>query len=41
VHEHETNAEWRMQFVWPPFEAAYLIVYPDHEYKKTIIGVPD
>jgi len=41
VHDHETNAEWRMQFVWSPFEAAYLIVYLDHEYKKTIIGVPD
>jgi len=40
VHDHETNAEWRMQFVWP-FEAAYLIVYLDEEYQKTIIGVPD
>jgi apolipoprotein D and lipocalin family protein len=40
VHDHETNAEWRMQFVWP-FEAAYLIVYLDYEYEKTIIGVPD
>ena len=40
VHDHETNAEWRMQFFWP-FEAAYLIVYLDREYQKTIIGVPD
>ena len=40
VHDHETNAEWRMQFLWP-FEAAYLIVYLDQEYQKTIIGVPD
>ena len=40
VHDHETNAEWRMQFLWP-FKAAYLIVYLDHEYEKTIIGVPD
>jgi apolipoprotein D and lipocalin family protein len=40
VHDHETNAEWRMQFLWP-FEAAYLIVYLDPEYQKTIIGVPD
>lgn len=40
VHDEETNAEWRMQFVWP-FEAAYLIVYLDEDYQKTIIGVPD
>jgi apolipoprotein D and lipocalin family protein len=40
VHDHETNAEWRMQFLWP-FKAAYLIVYLDQDYQKTIIGVPD
>ena len=40
VYDHDTNAEWRMQFVWP-FKAAYLIVYLDQEYQKTIIGVPD
>jgi len=40
VHDRETNAEWRMQFLWP-FEAAYLIVYLDPEYHQTIIGVPD
>ena len=40
VHDDETNAEWRMQFLWP-FKAAYLIVYLDEEYQKTIIGVPD
>lgn len=40
VHDHETNAEWRMQFLWP-FRSAYLIVYLDQEYQKTIIGVPD
>jgi apolipoprotein D and lipocalin family protein len=28
VHNRETNAEWRMRFVWP-FKAAYLIVYLD------------
>jgi apolipoprotein D and lipocalin family protein len=28
-----------MQFLWP-FKAAYLIVYLDDNYKKTIIGVP-
>ncbi len=40
VHDRETNAEWRMQFLWP-FKAAYLIVYLDQDYQKTIIGVPD
>jgi apolipoprotein D and lipocalin family protein len=40
VHDEETNAEWRMQFLWP-FEAAYLIVYLDEDYRRTIVGVPD
>jgi len=39
VYDKETNAEWRMQFLWP-FKAAYLIVYLDEHYQKTIIGVP-
>jgi len=33
-------SEWRVQFLWP-FKAAYLIVYLDREYEKTIIRVPD
>jgi apolipoprotein D and lipocalin family protein len=40
VHNAETNAEWRMQFLWP-FKAAYLIVYLDADYRRTIVGVPD
>ncbi len=40
VHNHETNAEWRMQFVWP-FKAAYLILYLDEHYETTVVGVPD
>jgi apolipoprotein D and lipocalin family protein len=40
VHNEETNAEWRMQFLWP-FQAAYLIVYVDEDYRRTIIGVPN
>jgi apolipoprotein D and lipocalin family protein len=39
VYNHETNAEWRMQFLWP-FKAAFLIIYLDPEYETTIIGVP-
>lgn len=40
VHNEETNAEWRMQFLWP-FDSAYLIAYLDPEYQRTIVGVPD
>jgi len=40
VHDERTKTEWRMQFVWP-FESAYLIVYLDEGYERTIIGVPD
>jgi apolipoprotein D and lipocalin family protein len=40
VHDERTNAEWRMQFLWP-FKAAYLIVYLDPDYQRTLIGVPD
>jgi len=40
VHNRQTNAEWRMRFVWP-FKAAYLIVHLDEDYQTTIIGVPD
>lgn len=39
VYNHETHAEWRMQFLWP-FKAAFLIIYLDPEYETTIIGVP-
>jgi apolipoprotein D and lipocalin family protein len=40
VHDEETNAEWRMQFLWP-FKSAYLIVYLDENYQNTVVGVPD
>jgi apolipoprotein D and lipocalin family protein len=40
VDNTETNAEWRMQFLWP-FHSAYLIVYLDNDYQDTIIGVPN
>lgn len=40
VYDEETNAEWRMQFLWP-FKSAYLIVYLDEDYRHTVIGVPD
>ncbi len=40
VHNRATNAEWRMQFIWP-FKAAYLITYLDDRYETTIVGVPN
>lgn len=40
IHNRETNAEWRMQFLWP-FKSAYLIAYLDESYQTTIVGVPD
>ncbi len=40
VHNRETNAEWKMQFLWP-FKADYLITYLSDDYKTTIIGVPN
>ncbi len=39
VQDRETNAEWRMQFMWP-FKAAYLITYLSEDYQTTIVGVP-
>jgi apolipoprotein D and lipocalin family protein len=37
VHDRETNAEWRMQFLWP-FRAEYLIAYLDEDYERTIVA---
>ena len=37
VYNHDTNSEWRMQFIWP-FKAAYLIHYVDDNYATTIVG---
>lgn len=39
IHNKETNAEWRMQLIWP-FKADYLITYLSDDYQTTIIGVP-
>jgi apolipoprotein D and lipocalin family protein len=39
VYNTDTNAEWRMQFVWP-FKAAFLITDLSPDYQTTIIGVP-
>ena len=38
-HNKETNAEWRMQFVWP-FKMPFLIIALDEDYEHTVIGYP-
>jgi apolipoprotein D and lipocalin family protein len=40
IHNRETNAEWRMQFIWP-LRLPYLILHLDEAYETTIIGVPN
>ncbi len=37
VLDPSSNAEWKMQFVWP-FKAEYLIIYLNEEYTQTVIG---
>ncbi|MEZ5472072.1 MAG: lipocalin family protein [Marinicella sp.] len=37
VQEDPSNAQWKMQFVWP-FKSEYIIVYVDSDYQYTIIG---
>ena len=40
VYDAESNAEWRMQFVWP-FEAEYLIMDLSPDGQRTIIAHPN
>ncbi|NDV61803.1 lipocalin family protein [Puniceicoccales bacterium CK1056] len=40
VYNAETNAEWRMQFIWP-FKAQYIIYYLSDDYNRTIIAHPN
>lgn len=39
IYDKETNAEWRMQFLWP-IKSGFLITYLSPDYQTTIIGVP-
>jgi apolipoprotein D and lipocalin family protein len=39
VHNHETNAEWRVQFIWP-FRVPYLVIDLDPDYRWAVIGHP-
>lgn len=40
VYNTDTNAEWRMQFLWP-FKAQYLIVGLDEDYGGTVVAHPN
>ena len=40
IKNNKTNAEWRMQFLWP-FKMPYLIIGLDENYNYTVIGVPN
>ncbi len=39
IYNTKTNAEWRMQFIWP-FKSPFLIIDLDDEYTYTVIGIP-
>lgn len=39
VVNEETNAEWKVQFVWP-FSLPYIITDLDEEYRWVVIGHP-
>jgi apolipoprotein D and lipocalin family protein len=40
VHNRETFAEWRIQFLWP-FRFPYLVIYLDEDYLSTAISTDD
>lgn len=39
IYDKETNAEWRMQFLWP-FKSPFLIIDLADDYSYTVIGIP-
>ena len=40
VYNEATNAEWRMQFIWP-FRSDYIILHVDEDYSETIVVHPN
>ena len=40
VYDKQTNAEWRMQFLWP-FKAKYIIMEVADDYSTTIVAHPN
>lgn len=39
VHDTRTNAEWRVQFIWP-FRVPYLVIDLDKNYEWAVVGHP-
>ena len=39
IHDRNSNAEWRVRFLWP-FLADYLVIDLADDYSFTVIGVP-
>ncbi len=39
VHDKASNAEWRVQFVWP-FRLPFLVIDLDPDYQWAVIGYP-
>jgi apolipoprotein D and lipocalin family protein len=37
VVNHETNAEWKMQFLWP-FKSEFLISYLNDDYSQVVVA---
>ncbi|MBC8479771.1 MAG: lipocalin family protein [FCB group bacterium] len=40
IQDTETNAEWKVQPIWP-LKFGYLVIDLDSEYSYTVIGVPN
>ena len=40
IFNKETNAEWRMQFIWP-IKMPFLIIDLSDDYRYTVIGEPN
>lgn len=40
VHNRQTNAEWRVQFIWP-FRVPYLVIDLDPDYEWSVVGYPN
>lgn len=39
VHNKQTNAEWRVQFIWP-LRSPYLVLDLDKDYQWSVVGHP-
>jgi apolipoprotein D and lipocalin family protein len=40
IYDKNTNAEWRVQFIWP-LKFKYLVIDLAEDYRYTVIGVPN